>query len=262
MKVIENIFNLKNISYFYNKISALNSIFFTVNKGEFVGIIGPNGAGKSTLLNILSQLLSPENGEASLYGRNLLDFTKKELSRLIAVVPAEMYIPYSFTVQEIVSMGRTPHMGLLSIAKPSDNKIINNAIDTTHIRHLINRNINSLSSGEKQRVFISQALAQQPHILLLDEPTSHLDIHHQIEILRILKKQNEETHLTVIMVSHDINLASEFCSKLVLMDSGRIVKTGEPKEIITAKHIREIYGLDIGVQINPYTNRPNLYLKN
>lgn len=250
--------NLKSVCFSYNGEKVLDSVSLDVNAREFLGIIGPNGAGKSTLLRIMSNILHPSEGEVFFDHRKIETMTVKEIARNIAVLPAETLFSYDFTVLEIVKMGRAPHLNFWSDGGEQDLKIVRGSLEAVGIQHLSQRNIHSLSSGEKQRVFLAQAMTQQPKVLLLDEPTVHLDIQHQIQILKLLKVWNQTGKLTVVLISHDLNLASQFCGRLVLFNHGSIVSDGTPKEVITEKNIQLVYGIKTKVIDSPSTGLPTV----
>ena len=198
----------------------LNGISLAIDRGEIAGIIGPNGSGKTTLLKLLSKVLKQESGSIRLMGRDLASMKHKEIARIVGVVPQGTSIAFSFTVREVVLMGRSPHLGILQMEQEADLKIADNAMGLTDTLELADRNIDELSGGECQRVIIARALAQEPKIMLLDEPTSYLDINHQLEIFDLIKRLNKERDLTVVIVSHDLNMAAEYCDRLILLKDG------------------------------------------
>ncbi|HIE26326.1 TPA: ABC transporter ATP-binding protein [Candidatus Poribacteria bacterium] len=208
-----------DLSYKYNldRSLVLNRINFDVRQGEILGIVGPNGSGKSTLLKLLSGVLKPVEGRILLLGRPLARLNHKSIAKIIAVVPQNTVISFPFTVREIVLMGRSPHLGLLQIERDKDFKISERAMMYTNSLEFADRKIDELSGGERQRVIIARALAQEPQIILLDEPTVHLDLKHQIEIFDLIKQLNIENLMTVVVVSHDLNLAGEYCDRFILL---------------------------------------------
>ncbi|WP_129595812.1 heme ABC transporter ATP-binding protein [Anaerophilus nitritogenes] len=244
------------ISFGYKDIKILDHISFYIPARAFVSIIGPNGSGKSTLLKNISSLLKPESGNIKIGEIDIHKISSKEIAKIIAVVPQETNIEFRFTTEDIVSMGRSPHISRFQSESIKDYKIVREAMELTHTYHLKDRVINELSGGERQRVIIARALAQEPKIILLDEPTSYLDIRHQIEILQLLKKLNQQDGMTVVAVLHDINLAARFSTHMVLLKDGKIIESGSPDQVITIKNLKDAYEMDMVVQKSPYTNTP------
>lgn len=253
-------FKVENISYSFNGNAILKNVSFAVGLGEFFAVAGPNGAGKSTLIRILGRALKHHSGKISFLGKSFENYRQSGIAKVMAVLPAEIYIPYDFTVGEIVLMGRSPYVLWWKDYSRKDKLIAGEIMTDLKIENLSHRNINSLSSGERQKVFIAQALCQEPKILLLDEPTSHLDIKHQIEIFSLLSKLCREKNLTIIVVSHDINLLSRYSSKLLMLKSGFVKALGSPQEIITRENIFALYGADSSVaNVTPHC-RPHVYI--
>jgi len=242
--------SMRSVSYSYNGTAALRGITDDVRGGEFVGIIGPNGAGKSTLLRLINRTLPLREGAITVFGRDLESYSTTALARRVASVQAETTVPYEFSVREIAAMGRSPHLSSWKRPSGDDDAIVDEALETADITRFSSRPIQSLSSGERQRAFIAQALVQRPSLLLLDEPTAHLDLNHQVEIMRMLTRLNRHAGLTIMLVSHDIILAAEFCSRIILMDNGAIQAAGIPGEVITAERLSAVYGIRIGVRRN------------
>lgn len=253
---------LDKIEFAYNGKPVLKDLNLTIQTGDFVGILGPNGAGKSTLLRLMSHVLKPCSGRLCLDGKPLSHYDPRILARQMAVLPAEIFFTYDFTVQEIVKMGRAPYLPFWSEGGQKDLTIVENAMKATGVWEFRSRNLHALSSGERQMVFLAQAMTQEPKILLLDEPTVHLDIRHQIEIFQILKDWNHSGNITVVIVSHDINIASQFCRRLILMKDGKIVSDGPPQEVITEKNIREVYKIQTKIFASPETGLPAIFFEN
>lgn len=245
--------NNLEFGYMENK-KVLNNVSFNIEKGEFVSIIGPNGCGKSTLINNLCNIYKPDNGKILLDGKNIREYKTKELSRKISLVPQNTYIPYDFSVFDVVLMGRYPYISRFQNEKENDLEIVNECLKLTNIFELRDRSINKISGGERQRVIIARTLAQESEIIFLDEPTSHLDINHQIEILSLLKDFNKNKGTTVVLVIHDINLALRYSDDIILMDKGKILSQGVPKNVITRENIKKAYNLNSIVEENPYTD--------
>ena len=247
-----------SLQFSYDEDLILKNISFSIQKGEFVSIIGPNGSGKSTLLKNLCNICKPNQGILKIDDMDVDKYKVKELARKIALVPQDTSIAYDFSVFDIVLMGRNPYIGRFEKEKDSDFEITKEALKATNTFHLRDRNINEISGGERQRVIIARALTQQPDIIFLDEPTSHLDINHQIEVLSLLRKLNREKGTTIVLVIHDINLASRYSDKIILMNNGEILSMGSPQEVITRSNIEKAYDLNVIVEENPYTD--SLYI--
>jgi iron complex transport system ATP-binding protein len=251
---------VNSISFRYLEDWVLQDISFQVRRGEFIGVIGPNGSGKTTLLKILDHLLSPQQGEILFDHVPLKAMNRKEIAKRIAVVAQETYSLFPFRVIEIVLMGRSPYLGHLMFENEKDLAIAKKAMEWTEILPISERSIDELSGGERKRVFIARALAQEPEVILLDEPTSNLDIHHQTEFLDLILSLNRERGLTIFMASHDLNIASEFCDRLILLQKGAINKIGTPKEVITRENIEQVYGCGVWVDQNPVSGMPRVSL--
>lgn len=245
---------VNNLKFGYRKDLVIKDVSFNVKKGDFISIIGPNGSGKSTLLKTLNNLYKPDKGKIILEGKEIKTFKKRDLAKKIALVPQDTNIDYDFTVEDIVMMGRHPYKGRFEKENNEDYKIVKEALEMTNTFKLRERPITEISGGERQRVIIAKALAQNPSIILLDEPTSNLDINHQIEILNLLKQLNEERKTTVILVIHDINLAARYSKDIILLNDGKILGKGTPEEVITPKNIEESYNMKVVIEKNKYTN--------
>lgn len=245
---------VEKLNFAYEEELTLKDISFNIKKGEFISIIGPNGSGKSTLLKNISNIYSPQSGSIKIYNNDIKKYGTRELAKNIALVPQDTIISYNFSVLDIVLMGRFSHLNRFEKEREEDFKIVYEALKKTNTFHLKDRNIDEISGGERQRVIIARALAQEPKIIFLDEPTSHLDINHQMELLNLLKILNKERKTTIILVIHDINLACRYSDKIILMNNGEIVSIGTPKEVVTRKNIEKTYGLNIIVEENPYTD--------
>ena len=246
--------DVEDLSAGYGGKDIIGEITFAAQKGEFIGIIGPNGSGKTTLLKAISRVLNVSGGVVTLEGRAIADFGQKELARTVGVVPQETAMNFSYTVADIVMMGRFPHKDRFSKENNDDYRIVREAMEVTNVAHLAERPVTDISGGERQRVIIARALAQQPKVILLDEATAHLDINHQMEILSIVRNLGKA--VTKIGVFHDLNLAAEFCDRIVLMAGGRIRAIGKPAEVLTMDRLRDEYGITAMVQTNPVTGRP------
>ncbi|MFB0537999.1 MAG: heme ABC transporter ATP-binding protein [Anaerolineae bacterium] len=248
----------QGVSFAYNGCPVLKDVDLRVCPGQMVGVIGPNGAGKSTLIKILSRLLRPDKGRVSLGGQDLTRWGHTQLARRLAVVPQAAKLPETFTAWEVVLMGRTPYLGLLGNETATDMAIAQRAMEETNTWHLASRLIGQLSGGERQRVVVARALAQEPRVLLLDEPTLHLDINHQLEILSLVRHLVDEQGLAVLAIFHDLNLAAQFCHELVLLCQGLVFARGRPEEVITAPNIAAVYGADVAILPHPRNGRPTV----
>lgn len=250
---------MDNIKVAYDGIVALDGLCLSMADGEFVGLIGPNGSGKSTLVRVMSGIIRPDEGSIELRDRPLLDMSRNEIARTVAVVPQESHFFLDFSCLDIVLMGRNPYLRRFQSETEEDYEVAMNAMRVTDTVHLKERGINEISGGEKQRVVIARALAQRPKVLLLDEPTAHLDIDHEVEIFDLLKRLNGEG-LTILVVSHDVNVAAEYCGRILLMVKGKIAAEGTPEDVITPQILRSVYGARIVVGKNPGTGAPHVLL--
>ncbi len=257
---MNEILKVNNLYGGYHKDSVIKGVSFGIKKGDFIGIIGPNGSGKTTLLRLLSKVLIPQNGDIKLDNANINHITQKEFSQKTAFVPQDTAINFSFTVFEIVLMGRIPHLKRMQPETKKDLFIAERTLTVTDVLHLKDKMINEISAGERQRVIIARALTQEPVLLFLDEPTSHLDISHQVQILDLLRKLNRDNMLTVVMVLHDLNLAGEYCNRIIMFDEGRIFKDGSPQEVLSYQNIEKVYKTVVVVNSNPITNKPYVFL--
>jgi iron complex transport system ATP-binding protein len=245
--------DIESISFKYGTIKVLEDVTFTADRGECIGIIGPNGSGKSTLLKTLSKVLKPAAGKVVVCGKDLERYSVKELARQMAVVPQDTSIEFDFTCLEVVLMGRNPHMGRFELEGRKDLDIAKEAMTLTNTWHLRERPLSEISGGERQRVIIARALAQEPAVLLLDEPVSHLDINHQIEILTLVERLKARSGLVVIVILHDLNLAARYCDRLVLLCQNKILATGRPDEVLTQEHIRQAFHANVLIRKHPLT---------
>jgi len=255
-----NILEIKNLVCGYVEKEIIKQVSFSAKEGEFLGIIGPNGSGKTTLLRSITGLLKYWEGEVLYNGRNISKIPLREFAQNVAVLPQILNINFSFTVQQLVLMGRYPYLKKFQSISKKDLDIAKNSMSLTDISHLTERRVGELSGGEWQRVLIAQALTQEPKLLLLDEPTTHLDITHQIETLDLIKKLNKEKNLTIIVVLHDLNMASEYCEKIIMLENGEIYIEGTPEEVLTYKNIEEVYKTIVVVIENPVSKKPHVVL--
>ncbi|NMB47157.1 MAG: heme ABC transporter ATP-binding protein [Firmicutes bacterium] len=247
-----------NLSFGYDIRPIMQDISFTVSSGEMLGIIGPNGSGKTTLLKLISQLLVPDEGRVLIDGEDTSLWSHRTLARTMAVVPQETQIRFDFTVEEIVEMGRSPYLGRFQAMTKHDREIVVEAMRATSVLPLAKRSIMELSGGERQRVIVARALAQEPQVLLLDEPTASLDINHEVEIFELLRTLTIQEGLVSIAVLHDLNLAAEYCDRLLLLSQGRVAAEGFAEEVLTEEIISSVYGIDVVVYKNLVTGRPQI----
>lgn len=252
---------IRNLSGGYGEKKIIEDVSFEVERGTVLGILGPNGSGKSTLMKLMSGVLPFENGIVSIDGKKITDFPPKELARKMAVLPQLHVHAFSHTVRETVSLGRYPHQsGWFSSWSEEDERAVVEAMELMDISHYEKTQIDQLSGGEQQRVFVAQALAQNASILLLDEPTNHLDINHQKELLDTIKKQAIEKDLTIVSIFHDINLASMYCDKLLLLDKGKVFRIGEPHEVVKEHYVETVYKTRVSNHPHPELPKPQTTL--
>ena len=233
---------LNNVNLGYYKHTVVKGVSLEVCTGEVVGLIGPNGSGKSTLLKAMCGLLHPSSGQVTLDGTEIAKIRAETLACKIGVVPQLPSLPDSFTVLDTVLMGRYPHLGLMRYESKRDIAIVCEAIRRTGIEHLTDRRVGETSGGERQRVVIARALAQEPHFLLLDEPTAHLDIQHQLEVMELVTSL-AGSGLGIAIALHDFSLASRFCHRLVMLKDGSVFKEGTPKDVMTTENIKQVFGV-------------------
>lgn len=246
--------NVIDIDVSYAAKKVLEAISFYAERGEILGIIGPNGSGKTTLIKAMSRIVTPDSGEVRLSDHGLDTFGFRDLARQVAVVPQDISIGFEYTVREIVAMGRHPYIGRFASETVRDLEICDRAMRLANVTHLAGSSVHEISGGERQRVLIARALAQDPKILLLDEATSNLDISHQIEILNIIRGLTDD--ITVISVFHDLNLAAYYCDRLIMLKDRRIYAAGPPGDVLTRESLSAVYGIDALVKPHPLTGKP------
>lgn len=252
---------VNNLSGGYDGKDIVKSVSFSVDKGEVLGILGPNGSGKSTLLKLISQILSPTSGEVLIDGKLASTFSSKAFAQIVAVLPQLHAHAFSHTVKETVDLGRYPHQtGLFSTWSEKDERAVQTAMESTGVTKYANTSIELLSGGEQQRVFVAQALAQEAPVLLLDEPTNHLDIAHQQQLLDMIRKEAVDQEMTVVSIFHDINLASLYCDRLLLMNEGQIELIGKPQDVVQASAIDRVYNAHVKAQPHPEKPKPQITL--
>ncbi len=247
---------VRNVSLGYSRRLVLENLTFRVMPGEMVGLIGPNGCGKSTIIRALSRVIATRSGEILLDGRDVSKIPRHDLARLLGVVPQIPLLPSAFTAFEIVLMGRNPHLGLLQREGPRDLEIAWQAMERTATHHLARRRVGELSGGEIQCVLVARTLAQETKAILLDEPTANLDISRQVEILGLIKNLCLTDNLAVLAAIHDLNLASQYCDRLIMVSGGRIYAEGTPGEVITTVNIKAVYGVGARVDVRLVNGLP------
>jgi iron complex transport system ATP-binding protein len=247
---------LDNVSLGYGKQTVLRNISLEARPGEMLGIIGPNGSGKSTLIRGITRLIQPSSGKIFLNGTEVSHINRQKLAQLMAVVPQNPALPEPFTALEVVLMGRTPHLGLLRYEGKKDLAIVKRVMEATKTLDFAERRVGELSGGERQRLTIARALAQEPKIILMDEPTANLDINYQIETMGLARQLSRKHKLIVLVTLHDLNLASQYCDRLVLLSDGRIYCQGAPEKVINARTIKDVYGAEVYVYPHPINKLP------
>jgi len=238
------VIRLEGVTVLYRERAALHDIGLQIDAGERVAVIGPNGAGKSTLLRVVAGLLRPAAGSVELGGVRLDALDRLAVARRLAVVPQLPTLPFATSVEEVVALGRLPHEHPVRGMRPGDRAAVAAAIDRVGVGHLLGRDARELSLGERQLVLLAMAVAQDAPVLVLDEPTVHLDLRHQVEVMELVGDLNTRDGTTILAVLHDIGLAAHFFPRLVLLDRGRIVADGPPADVLTPERIREVFGVD------------------
>jgi len=235
---------VEDICFSYREKPVLENVDIEVQKGEIIGILGPNGCGKTTLLKLLNRNLHPRSGRVLMEGKDLEDLSKRRIARHIAVVPQSNEIRFAFSVRDIVSMGRMPFLDRFQGESSDDARIVDEAMEKTNIKEFADRLINTMSGGERQRVIIARALAQRPEIILLDEPTLHLDINHQFEVLDLVRRLSKEEGLTVVIVSHDLPMVVKYCDRMVLIHDHKVHAVGTPEDVLTKENMRAVFNIE------------------
>lgn len=242
---------VEGLSFSYGANDAIHDVNLCVDKGEFIGLIGPNGSGKSTVLKNIYRGLTPDQGKITLDGENLLKMSYRKSALKMAVVGQENDVPFDFMVEEIVAMGRTPHKKIFDVDSAEDKRIVHHALEHLGMENMAKRNYLHLSGGEKQRVIIARAVAQESDFLILDEPTNHLDISYQMQIFDLIKRLN----VTVLSAIHDLNMAALYCDRLYVLKKGSVVLQGTPEEVLTPENIYDVYGVRSSVEKHPITGK-------
>ena len=245
-----------HVSAGYRDHVVSRGLELSIEQGSRTALVGPNGSGKSTMLKTLARLIKPLSGSVCLDGRDIASLPSREVARRMAVLPQLHEVPPDLTVRELVSQGRFPHVGPLRMLRRQDDEAVQWAIRLTRLEHLADRSVDTLSGGEHQRAWIALALAQQTDLLLLDEPTTFLDVGHQLEVLELICRLNREQGVTVVMVLHDLNHAARFADRLIAMSGGTVIADGAPIEVVTPGLLRDCFGVEASVQPDPRTGAP------
>jgi iron complex transport system ATP-binding protein len=251
---------LQDINAGYRDNPVLQGVSLEVRKGQFVGIIGPNGCGKTTLLRVVAGVLRPSAGQVLLEGVEMRRIPRRKLARTMACLAQDMGLDLSFTVRDVVQMGRWPHLGTIGRESQHDREVVERAMESADVLHMADKVITETSGGERRRAFIAMCLAQEPRLFLLDEPTTHLDIGHQLSILDLIRSLNQRDGMTVVAVFHDLNLAAEYCDQLLILNQGREEAFGTPEQVLTPETIQRVYGAGVSVEQNPVSHRPHVVL--
>jgi iron complex transport system ATP-binding protein len=239
---------------------VLHGVSLAAESGTLHGVIGPNGSGKSTLLRVIGGVAGPSSGSVSLDGQDIGGLSPRQAAQVVAAVGAAEAVIFPFSVEETVMMGRSPHLRFLASETALDVAKAREAMERTGVAHLAERRITSLSSGERQRVLIARALAQEPRVLLLDEPTAHLDVNFQVEIMELVQALAHESGITTIAVLHDLNLAGRYCDRITMLSSGQVAACGVPSEVLTEEHLLDVYGVRAIVGRRPELDRPAVFV--
>lgn len=255
---MSTVLRTEHLSFAYGAQPVLTDLDVAIPRGALLSIVGPNGSGKTTLVRLLAGLLRPKGGRVLLHGRDLHAIPPRELARQLAFVPQDLPSGLPFTVRQTVLMARAPHQGLLGLERTEDLDSLEQAMRCTGVADLHDRQLDQLSGGEHQRVFIARALCQEADIMLLDEPTAALDYAYQLQILELLERLCRERHLTVILVSHDLNLTSQFADRVLVLHAGRAVACGDPKDVLRRDVLENVYGCRFTIDTPHGSDRPHI----
>ena len=251
-----SIVRMENLETNYQKVTVFKDLNLEVKESKITTIIGPNGCGKSTLLKTMGRILKQKSGKVYLQGQNLNTIPTKQIAKHLALLPQNPIAPLQLKVEELISYGRYPHRNNVNKLLPEDSQVIEWAMDITKTTSFRNRHLENLSGGQRQKVWLAMALAQKTEVLLLDEPTTSLDMAHQLDVLQIVEKLNKEQKRTIVMVLHDINHAARFSDEIVAMKEGKIIKIGTPTEVITPEVLKEVFHINARIMIDSFNGTP------
>ena len=249
---------INDITVGYQDTKVIENLTLKVGKAEFCAIIGPNGAGKSTLLKSLIGYIPMQNGKIEIDGKNISEWNKKKLAQRISLIPQDFQLQFDHKVRDLILMGRFPYLGYWESYSKKDYEIIEKIIDQLDLQDMAGKKFSQLSGGERQRVAIARALAQEASTILMDEAFSHLDLNHQIEIMQLLSKINKEQKKRIILVSHNLNLACEYCDRVIMLKKGKLIADGNPNEVVTKENIKKLFGADLLIVKHPISGKPNI----
>ena len=249
---------INDITVGYQDTKVIENLTLKVGEAEFCAIIGPNGAGKSTLLKSLIGYIPLQNGKIEIDGKNISEWNKKKLAQRISLIPQDFQLQFDHNVRDLILMGRFPYLGYWESYSKKDYEIIEKIIDQLDLQDMAGKKFSQLSGGERQRVAIARALAQEASTILMDEAFSHLDLNHQIEIMQLLSKINKEQKKRIILVSHNLNLACEYCDRVIMLKKGKLIADGNPNEVVTKENIKKLFGADLLIVKHPISGKPNI----
>jgi iron complex transport system ATP-binding protein len=252
--------SVEGLTHAYDRQTIIDNLSFSVESGRFFILIGPNGSGKTTLLKLLAGLLPLQSGTINVHDRSIKAYSPRALARRVAYVPQSLSVDFPFRVLQVVLMGRAPHLGLLGFESQKDLDLAHQAMAYTDVAHLADRRLDQISGGEQQRVFIARAVCQQPDIILMDEPTAALDMAHQIRVMDLMERLKNDQRRTVVMVSHDLNLAAMYADRVLLLDKGIKACLGSPQEVLDFKQLEAVYGCTLVVDQSPLGDYPRVHL--
>ena len=247
---------IDNLKFGYSDQSILNGVGFSVNRGELVGLVGPNSSGKTTILKLITNVRIPSGGTIHIHDQRTVSLNANKIAKLVSVVPQNPESPAGITTKELVFLGRTPHQSLLAFHDVDPVGIVNNAMQLTQVIELADRPVATLSGGQRQRAFIAMAIAQDTPVMLFDEPTSHLDLTHQIQVMELIKDLTRTRNQASLLTMHDLTLAAQYCDRLVMLMDGRVLAAGPPKSVLVPTNIEKAYKTKIIVTYHPETGHP------
>jgi len=259
--VSEPVFELRGVGFAYGPQTVLEGVDLSLAPGCLHGVVGPNGSGKTTLLDLMAGLRPPQSGRVLFLGRPLGDYSGRELARRLALVPQEFAINFPFTVREVVMMGRHPHLRRFASPGPEDLAAVERALGETELGGLAHKPVTALSGGEKQRVVLARALAQQAPVILLDEPTSNLDVNHSLALMAVVQRRVRGEGCTAVVVMHDLNLAAVFCDRLIMLSGGRVFACGPTEEVLTADRLAAVFSVQAQVRQDQYAGGPQVVFR-